>query len=363
MATSYMHDNLPEKYHNLQKLMYYQYDILIDMLFKANEFDLAETQLKGELLSELGEKEDLIEFLIEKQKYNEVAEIYKPHLFFSILVDFTDFILESLRCIEKGKVVVAFSLSRKPLQDNLFYLCWLLTKPEDLTYKLLKGEDSSLYDISKLRRGNKEEILKVLRETCNILSNQHDIDPGHYNPEMFYDLIYEKSSFSGMSSAWDQSIHLVTSNKHYKTSPGNINFLFSHEENLLDFTESYFQKMPILLDFCLEVCVKIYEDILNIPESLRYLNFLIRIIKRHEGLDIPISELRDVLVEILPDHVTFTCDDCAQDFTMTEKVAYEYFTEPLVTCPYCGFVERTGKYLIGHKLLEDLKKEITIDLD
>jgi len=363
MAQPDIHENLPKEYHKKQILMYYQYDILVDILFKANEYNLSEVQLHGELLKEVKADEDIIEFLFNKQKKAEVIKIFKPHFFFSILVDLTDFMLESLRCIEKGKVVVAFSLSRKPLQDNLFYLCWLLTKPEDIIYKLLKGEDSSIYDISKLKRSNKEEILKVLREACNILSTQHDIDPGHYNPEILYDLIYEKSSPSSMSSMWDQSVHLVTSNKHYKTAPGNINFLFSHEENLLEFMESYFQKMPALLDFCLEVCVKLYEDILNMPRSLSYINFLIRIIKRHGGFDMPILELRDFFEETLPEHITFNCDYCSQDFSMTEEVAYEYFRDPLVTCPHCGFVERTGKYLIGHEQLADLKSKLIIDLD
>jgi len=359
----YINENLPEKYHKKQILMYYQFDILADMLFKANEYNLAENRLRGEILKEVKADEDIIEFLMNKQKDSEVAKILKPHLFFSILADFTDFILESLRCIEKGKVIVSFSLSRKPLQDNLFYLCWLLTKPEDLISKLLKAEDSSIYDISKIRRNNKDEVKKVLKEACNILSTQHEINPGHYKPEILYDLIYEKSSPSGMSSIWDQSVHLVTSNRNYKTKPGNINFLFSNEENLSEFMETYFQKMPILLDFCLELCVNLYEDILNIPRSLRDINFLIRTIKRHEGFNMPILPLRDFFEEKLPDHVSFVCDNCSREFSMTDEIAYEYFRDPLVTCSHCGFFERTGKYLIGNEQLEELKSKLIIDLD
>lgn len=362
MVKPYIHENLPKKYHNKQSLMYYQYDILIDMLIKATEYNLADTQLQGDLLDELEENEDIIDFLIKRQRHKEVAKIFKPHLFFSILVDFTDFILESLRCVEKGKVIVAFSLSRKPLQDNLFYLCWLLTDPEGLTNKILE-EDSSSYDISEFRRKNKEELFRVFEETCNTLSTQHEIDPGHYDAKILYDLIYEKSSPYGMSSVWDQSVHLVTTNKHYKTTPGNINFLFSHKENLLEFTDYYFQKMPILLDFCLEVCVKLYENILNVPSSLSYINFLIRIIKRHEGFDIPFLELKSMLEETLPNHLTFNCDNCNRDFKMTKKISEEFFSDSLVTCPYCASIERTGKYLIGDDQLEDLKNQMIITLN
>jgi hypothetical protein len=45
--------------------------------------------------------------------------------------DFLHHVYEGLWCLEKRKIVVAFNVLRKPLKDNLTYLCWMLADPED----------------------------------------------------------------------------------------------------------------------------------------------------------------------------------------------------------------------------------------
>ncbi|MER9643301.1 hypothetical protein [Mesorhizobium sp. M0239] len=61
-------------------------------------------------------------------------------------------IYESLRCLEKRKIIVALNLLRKPLTDNLLYLSWMLgdengfyhafttNSPRGITSSILKGK-------------------------------------------------------------------------------------------------------------------------------------------------------------------------------------------------------------------------------
>lgn len=59
--------------------------------------------------------------------YRHILDQYSfRNLVFGLLSDMCHFIYEGLKCSEKGKLSVAFSNFRKPLQDNLFYLEWIL---------------------------------------------------------------------------------------------------------------------------------------------------------------------------------------------------------------------------------------------
>src|SRR5262245_18257238 len=61
----------------------------------------------------------------EANGYRHILDQYSyRNLIFGLLSDMCHFIFEGLKCSEKGKLSVAFSNFRKPLQDNLFYLEW-----------------------------------------------------------------------------------------------------------------------------------------------------------------------------------------------------------------------------------------------
>ncbi|TDM13571.1 hypothetical protein [Macrococcus bovicus] len=362
MVKPFIHENLDEKYHNMQMLMYYQYDILVDILEKSVKYNLNERHVKGEILKDMGENQHIMEFLKEKGRFDVITTIYKPNIFFSILVDFTDFILESLRCAEKGKTIVAFSLSRKPFHDNLFYLCWLLTKPDELVNRLLNDEIDR-YDISNFKRSEKQKIKNIIEEACTILNRKYSEDTKVYDSEVIFNIIYEKSSEYGMAGVWDQSVHIITSNRYYRTKAGNLNFIFNNKDNLNEFTDYFYKKIPILLDFCLEVCLIIFEEVLQMPKEICKINSWIRLIKRNINYDIPIIELENLLKELLSTHLTMICDDCNEGTKMTPELVDEFLKDSLFICQKCGYIERTGKYLVEEKQLLELKEKMTIYLD
>ena len=126
------------------------YDILVDLLKKADEYDLSKTILKYSNREsnwiELNMKE-----IEQKEDIELGAELMGRHILFSILRDICLYLYESLSRIERGKVTVAYTLARKPLQDNLYYLCWLLDNPKDL-YQKINNQDPTNYDVSILKK-------------------------------------------------------------------------------------------------------------------------------------------------------------------------------------------------------------------
>ena len=68
---------------------------------------------------------------------------------------------ESFSCSERGKVTVAFANSRKPIKDNLFYMCWLLVDSKEFISKLLYDEPRS-FEVSTI---GPDFIIHILKES------------------------------------------------------------------------------------------------------------------------------------------------------------------------------------------------------
>ena len=81
--------------------MLYLYDILVDILVKADKYKLSSLSFK--FTNEVDEQLELFDEL-ERRKDRDISEkVFIPHIFFSILRDLNYYLFESLSCIEKGK--------------------------------------------------------------------------------------------------------------------------------------------------------------------------------------------------------------------------------------------------------------------
>ena len=66
-------------------------------------------------------------------------------------------------------------------------------------------------------------------------NNLLDFSKELINPELLYDIVYNRKSENSLISAFDRSIHLVTRNKNYPTEKRNLNFIFSDDKIWDDF--------------------------------------------------------------------------------------------------------------------------------
>src|SRR5699024_6415517 len=132
------------------------------MLEKADKFNLSSSTINLKDNQEIPDDIDsIIDWLIENGYKKEAYESTKAHVFFSLLRDFLFYMHESFSCSERGKVTVAFSNSRKPIKDNLFYMCWLLVDTEELITKLL-DENPKTFDVSSI---GPDFIIHILKES------------------------------------------------------------------------------------------------------------------------------------------------------------------------------------------------------
>ena len=361
LAKSHISELLPTKYRKRHQLMLYLYDILVDMLVKADKYQLS--NLSFRFTKEINGEIDLFDEL-DRQKDLDISEyVYIPHIFFSILRDLNYYLFESLSCIERGRVTVAFSLARKPFQDNLFYLSWILVQPHDFLEKIQYGAPRE-YDVSNLK-GEKEFVIDLFlkaKESIQYENNFLDFSKEILNPELLYDIIYNRKAENSLTSVFDQSIHLVTKNKNYPTEKRNLNFIFSDDKIWDDFWQLFYEKIPYILIYLVEVAIAIFEKYFDIDSEIVTFNRYIRNLKIVFALSGEENKELESIFDLLfsSDNLSMVCEECRKPYEFNAILVRELKEDYLYTCQSCGFIERLGQYYVSDELLSN-KRKILID--
>lgn len=361
LAKSQISELLPTKYRKRHQLMLYLYDILVDILVKADRYQLS--SLSFRFTNEINGESDLFDEL-DRQKDLDISEyVYIPHIFFSILRDLNYYLFESLSCIERGKVNVAFSLARKPFQDNLFYLSWILVQPNDFLEKIQYGSPKE-YDVSNLK-GKKEFIIDLFlkaKESIQYENDFLDFSKELIDPELLYDIIYNREAENSLTSVFDQSIHLVTNNKNYPTEKRNLNFIFSDDKIWDDFWRLFYEKTPYILIYLVEVAIAIFEKYFDIDSEIVTLNRYIRNLKIVFALSREENKELESIFDLLfsSDNLSMVCEECRKPYEFNTILVKELKEDYLYTCQSCGFIERLGQYYVSDELLSN-KRNILID--
>lgn len=82
------------------------------------------------------------------------------------------------------------------------------------------------------------------------------IDPG-----WLYELRYEKASDIGLDPLFNHALHLVTTFKHYVTSPENINFIFCDDDDREGLWHHLYLLLPLVLIHALYVVRSLFKAI------------------------------------------------------------------------------------------------------
>ena len=340
MAKSRKSEYLPQDYISRHDLLLYYNDLIVDMLELADKHELSHVEIKHDNKEHGLDKinnEKILDWLFTNGFEGEASAIAKSHIFFSLLTDFIYYMHESFDCSERGKVTVAFTLCRKPIKDNLFYFCWLLVDEKDFIDCMMNKEPKE-YDVTLM---NVDKKKKIINKASTIVSDKHEED-------LLFNIIYKRNSLYGLSSVWDQSIHLVTGNKNYPTEQGNLNFIFATDEIWNEFWELYYEKIPYIMNFAMEVIISIFESILKPNQDAIILNRAFRKMKLCK------TYLNDLDVEPFLDAIKFIemeCESCDQEYKLSDDSGKEFVNDYLYTCPYCGVEERVGKYFLDSNFI------------
>ncbi len=170
----------------------------------------------------------------------------KKKFFNRLLGDFCLYMYESLRCVFEFKPQVAYTLARKPLIDDIFYLQYLYLKPTEVL-DLVFSEDSQKKDV-----GNNK---KTDEEHSDEIAKQIDFD------ESFFNLRYDDAEY-GILHNCNKAMHIATSrSKASITKSGELNFVFMEDDQIELYIKLYLGTVPLLLFYVAIISIKISEKI------------------------------------------------------------------------------------------------------
>lgn len=343
---------LPEKYWKRHSYLLYGYDILRDFLVKADENHLSSSKIEFDSLAESEEftkSEDVLAWLEKNNKREIAIHLFRAHTFFSLLSDFCSFIYESISCSGRKQITVAYSLLRKPIRDNLIYFEWLLAYPEEFFEKIQNSnsEEYDLFDWKKFDENKKIEIInKAAKDT--FVGKQ-------YNQKNFiYDLRFNQKKEISLQRIWNKCTHIVTKNKNYKTNMKDLNFIYTSEENLDEFWEYYYQVVPLLMAYTLEICEALFLKIKDRGEITKFINrkirhdkFLYSVDKKFNNEELYIEEsISKEFLNISEKHIDFVCDSCGKKFPLDKNLYQILMRESMFFCDVCGKRNDILEYII-----------------
>lgn len=180
-----------------------------------------------------------LDFLIAKHPADAQCVIFKQ-ITYGMIIDFCYFIQEALSCAKRGRIVVAYSLLRRPLVYNLTILMRMMYDEsfyEKFTHD--SSYDPTVYKPEDLRKMlsefDKEKILKPI------------------NASVIYDLIFDKDDPSSIINLSNRAIHPTTTRKWNMTGEMNFNFIFAVKEDVSNLIDVFYHNILAIIAYYFEI--------------------------------------------------------------------------------------------------------------
>lgn len=272
---------------------------------------------------------ELYDWLIARGEYDFAAK----NICLALISDFCHYIYTGLDCSQLGKQSVAFTVFRKPFKENLLYLEWLLTEPQEMLHAFHWG-DVDERDAPRLGEQKRREIIAAAVAKTSTSSM--------FDAEFIYELRYDKKAAWGLERQWNPAVHLTTGNKNYATALGDLNFVFIESDAMHYRWQILDSAVPYLLYYTVEMVESLLSTFAPFPDVHR-LNVLRRQVGfilygyRRQVEDASGAESDEVLKsfgELIPDE----CPSCLSSIKV--EVGDENYKSFLwnveVICPTCG---------------------------
>lgn len=247
-----------------EELVSYNYliichNIMLSLIKRANRSDWNSTTIK------IKKKDinDWEKYDVEYWRLNgyrkEINKMYYQHMFFSIWADFLDYTYEANMAASKVKASIAYSLLRKPLKDNLYFLEVLENNGIQFMDDFLERPIEE-FSIDKI---DSEEKRKVIYNTAKeVFSEAYG--------EVLYNMRYAKKEDIGLEKIWNKTQHIITNCKHYRTEDGNLNMIFNDDKNIREFITYFYHVMPMIYTYTLKLTLKILQK-LGLINEIEYI--------------------------------------------------------------------------------------------
>jgi hypothetical protein len=258
----------------------------------------------------------------------------------ALVGDFCDYIAEALHASEEGRLAVTYTLLRKPLQDNLFYLEWLLADPGDFLQRFRHGGHRDLItgDLTTTRR--KEIIREALRQT----------GADYLDPEFIDDLRFNKTVHYSLAGRSDKAIHLVTSSQAIRTEQRNFNFIFSGNKDRETQWQHVYITLPYLLYYASQVVDSLFALMASVDAEYsasmqlrRDVGFWLSAASPSRGKDLRFAKARSV-AEDLMECAGVACPGCGQPYPLHRRNLRRFALRGSL---YCGTCHAVGNLAPG----------------
>ena len=259
----------------IDEMNYVRYDylnycryVLLDIIKYADEHSLTTTTIpfKNDCdrknFNELCKSEDEkgMKWLLDNGYENIIYDYAYKHVFFSLIVDFSNFYSVSIEQAFAGNIAVAWSLLRRPLQETLAYIDWLSLDKHELIKRMLNSDTVDVYDLT----ANKE-LRKNIVNAVYKYAKSEDFD--------VYSFRYDKKYGSSLDGILNGATHLITTyNKYFKTVPSSLNFVFNDKEGRDKCVNMYFTGTPFIMHYAMNTIMKMFGDIADLKDYTLIMN-------------------------------------------------------------------------------------------
>lgn len=273
--------------------------------------------------------EDTDKWLINNGYKDVIYNFYYKHLFISLLVDFFNYYSASLDMAFSRNINVAWALLRKPFQETLAYIEWLYVDKDELLTLMIEGNDVNSYEIMRDKNKIRKHInlIRPYNTSCPL-----DMFEFRYSYK-------ERETLNGMFQATN---HLITTSPVLKTFPSGLNFVFTNDETFYRNTGLYYTSLPYIMEYAMEVIMKIFGDIAELSDytvTINYLNMMLKafqVISYSDGYE-KIKELLDL------ENTYVYCPTCGKLHNSDE--IWERFAYGDYECSSCHRKIDTHQYL------------------
>jgi hypothetical protein len=324
--------HLPQEFHFSHNFCFFLHDQLVAALKAGEEARIFEAELVSDQEVPTGLRgEALFEWLNDNGHRSVILDMYYRQITAALLADMLHFVYESLRCSAKGKLTVSFALLRKPLKENLFYLEWLLADPVDML-SAFEDEKPTAKSIKQLSDVRKKDVIRLAVQKTSM---------GHWlDPEMIYDLRYNKRFVAGFEDLFQKANHLVTSFKALETEPANFNFVFSDGHAHRSQWNGLYSYLPLLLLHAVEIVEALLAtfakrqegiDLTQIRSAIGFACWLDSGPHKHLG----VHALKDMRSALLSEELP--CPSCDTPIFSSQESMIVLYNENTVRCSKCDW--------------------------
>ena len=247
--------------HNLC-LLISKFSMQIALSGSEHEIFAVEVEASVEEVSDLKNSDDVFCWLAKTGREKERSELTARTAFKAVLEDMMVCIAQSVECAREGKLIPAFILLRKPLEESLIIL-------EEIARNKLafaKNLEHARNLIEKSGYGGLAGHVKRVEEVLEVAGLKEVFDATY-----LVELRYDKNSRDTFYGICNKAMHLFTSKTPIATEDMNINLVFSSDDELETQARYFYSRLSYILVYVMELLEYVVGSISS--THVEYVNY------------------------------------------------------------------------------------------